>query len=124
MGVAYQTYDPDLERSIALKLMKAQADPAAERARARRLFREAKATAKLSNANVVIVHDVGVFEGGVFLAMEHLSGGTLREWLTARRRPWRDVRDMFVQIGGGLAAAHTAGLVHRDFKPENVLLDE
>src|SRR5205085_12481769 len=70
------------------------------------------------------VHDVGIFESQVFLAMEFLGGGTLKSWLGVRPRSWREILDVFVAAGRGLAAAHAAGLVHRDFKPENVLLDK
>ena len=79
--------------------------------------------ARLAHPNVIAVHDVGMFDGQVFLAMEFLGGGTLKSWLGAGPRPWREVLDVFVAAGRGLAAAHAAGLVHRDFKPENVLLD-
>jgi formylglycine-generating enzyme required for sulfatase activity len=122
MGVVYAAYDPDLDRKIALKLLRPVPGGGDLARRAQRLFREAKATAKLSHPNVVAVHDVGVFEGQVFIAMEFLGGGTLRRWLTAARRPWSQVVSLFLEIGRGLGAAHAAGLIHRDLKPENVLL--
>jgi serine/threonine-protein kinase len=78
--------------------------------------------AKLSHPNVVIVHDVGTFEGDLFVAMELVDGATLKTWLAQQRRPWREVLDVFVQAGRGLEAAHAAGIVHRDFKPDNVLV--
>ena len=122
MGVVYGAYDPELDRKIALKLLKARELGQEDAARAR-LLREAKAMARLAHPNVIAVHDVGIFDGQVFLAMEFLGGGTLNSWLAARPRHWREVLDVFVGAGRGLAAAHAAGLVHRDFKPENVLLD-
>ena len=87
-------------------------------------MREAKAIAKLSHPNVVGIFDVGVHEGQVFLAMEYLGGGTLRDWMDAKKRPWREIVKMFIEVGQGLAAAHAEGLIHRDFKPDNVLLDK
>jgi hypothetical protein len=80
--------------------------------------------ARLSHPNVVAVHDAGVDDGRVFIAMDYIDGTTLSRWLKTEPRNWRDVVRMFVQAGRGLAAAHAAGLVHRDFKPENVLIDE
>jgi tetratricopeptide (TPR) repeat protein len=78
--------------------------------------------AKLSHPNVITVHDVGTFEGQVFVAMEFIEGGTLTMWLREKQRSWKEVRQVLVAAGRGLAAAHAAGLVHRDFKPDNVLM--
>jgi formylglycine-generating enzyme required for sulfatase activity len=125
MGVVYAAYDPELDRKIALKFLRAQEGSEADRAhRQERLVREAKAIAKLSHPNVVGIFDVGVHEGRVFLAMEYLGGGTLRDWMNAEKRPWREIVKMFIQVGQGLAAAHAEGLIHRDFKPDNVLIDK
>ncbi|MBX7082132.1 MAG: serine/threonine-protein kinase [Nannocystaceae bacterium] len=120
MGVVYAAYDPELDRKIALKLL--HADSTSTRGR-QRLMREAKAIAKLSHLNVVTVHDVGQFEGRVFVAMEFVDGVTLRQWLRERTRAWTDVLEVLCAAGEGLAAAHAADLVHRDFKPDNVLVD-
>jgi len=124
MGVVYAAYDPKLERKIALKLLRPQPGRGDQARRTARLEREAQATAKLSHPNVVGIFDVGVHEDQVFMAMEYLAGGTLRDWLKAEKRPWRDIVKMFIAVGQGLAAAHTEGLIHRDFKPDNVLLDK
>jgi serine/threonine protein kinase/formylglycine-generating enzyme required for sulfatase activity len=124
MGVVYAAFDPELDRRIALKLLRPQAQTADRERRQARMVREAKAIARVSHPNVVAIHDVGVHEGQVFMAMEHLPGGTLRWWMAEKKRPWREVVRMFIAIGRGLAGAHAEGLVHRDFKPDNVLLDK
>jgi tetratricopeptide (TPR) repeat protein len=82
----------------------------------------AKVAARLAHPNVVTVLDIGTIDNQVFMAMELVDGGDLRSWLSKSKRGWREVLDIFVQAGRGLAAAHAAGLVHRDFKPENVLI--
>jgi formylglycine-generating enzyme required for sulfatase activity len=122
MGVVYGAYDPELDRKVALKLLK-PGQGLKDLARAR-LLREAKAIARLQHPNVVAVHDVGMFEDQVFLAMEFVAGGTIKSWLAEKPRSWREILDVFIAAGRGLAAAHAAGLVHRDFKPDNVLLDK
>jgi tetratricopeptide (TPR) repeat protein len=122
MGDVYGAYDPGLDRKIALKLLKGS-DPGNDQTARPRLLREAKAMARVAHPNVIAVHDVGVVDEQIFLAMEFLSGGTLKSWLATGPRGWREVRDVFVAAGRGLAAAHAARLVHRDFKPDNVLLD-
>ncbi|MBK8265661.1 MAG: serine/threonine protein kinase [Nannocystis sp.] len=114
MGVVYAAFDPELDRRIALKLVRADVHGAT----AERLLREAQAMAKLTHPNVVTVHDVGVADGQVFLAMEMIHGVTLGQWITQAPRTWRDLLAVFIPAGRGLAAAHRAGLVHRDFKPD------
>ncbi len=121
MGVVYQAVDPELGRSIALKLHRLTG--ADERARTR-LLREAQALAQLSHPNVIAVFDAGFHDGDVFVAMELAPGETLRTWLTRTKPPLRDVLRMLAAAGRGLQAAHAAGLVHRDIKPANILIGE
>jgi tetratricopeptide (TPR) repeat protein len=118
MGVVYAAYDPQLDRKIALKLLR---DGGGDD---QRLAREAQTMARLDHVNVVPVYDTGVHaDGRRFVAMAFIAGTTLRAWLR-EPRTWRAIRDTFVAAGNGLAAAHAAGIIHRDFKPDNVLVDE
>ncbi|HXJ20726.1 MAG TPA: serine/threonine-protein kinase [Polyangia bacterium] len=127
MGEVYAAYDPQLDRKVALKLLRAGDTAADDGGPGRghdRLLREAKAIAKLRHPSVVVIHDAGTVDGRVFLAMEFVEGATLRDWLAERPRAWREVLDVFIAAGRGLAAAHAGGLVHRDFKPANVMVSD
>ncbi|MDI1446270.1 serine/threonine-protein kinase [Polyangium sp. 6x1] len=122
MGVVYAAYDPELNRRVALKVLRAEDQgEGSEQARAR-LLSEAQTLARLAHPNVVSIHDVGVTRGDVFLVMEFVEGPTLAAWLSERRRPFHEVLPVFLQAGRGLAAAHAVGIVHRDFKPANVVV--
>ncbi len=118
MGVVYAAWDPVLDRRIALKLLlQGRRDDAQAR-----LLREAQAIARLLHPNVIAVHDVGVHEGVVFVAMEYVDGETLRGWQQSRTRSLDEILTVYLGAAEGLAAAHAAGLVHRDFKPDNVMV--
>jgi tetratricopeptide (TPR) repeat protein/predicted Ser/Thr protein kinase len=123
MGVVYRAYDPDLNRQVAIKLvgLRELAEDARDQAR-QRMMREAQALAKLSHPNVVGVYDVGTVGDDVFIAMEFVEGATLRQWLAERARSSREILRVFRAAGEGLASAHQVGVVHRDFKPDNVMV--
>jgi serine/threonine protein kinase/CheY-like chemotaxis protein len=123
MGDVYAAYDPNLDRKLAIKLMRVERGITIGGVDGKtRLLREAQAIAKLSHPNVVIVHDVGSHQDRVFIAMELIEGGTLSFWLHAQPRAWREILQVFVAAARGLQHAHDANLVHRDFKPDNVMV--
>ncbi|MEM9453790.1 MAG: serine/threonine-protein kinase [Myxococcota bacterium] len=122
MGMVFAAHDPELGRRVAVKLLRPDRLGSNPARAGEKLREEAQAMARLSHPNVATVFDVGEHEGGVYIAMELVDGQSLREWLKKTIRPWREVLSMYFQAGLGLAAAHDVGMVHRDFKPANVLV--
>ncbi len=121
MGVVYSAYDRDLDRRVAIKLLHSKRGPGKSKGQAR-LLREAQAMARLAHPNVVAVHEASTYQRHLFIAMEFIDGQTLGAWLEQERRSWREVVEVMRQAGRGLAAAHHQELIHRDFKPDNILV--
>jgi tetratricopeptide (TPR) repeat protein len=126
MGVVYAAYDPELDRKVALKLLAAHPSSAIGETSPTRLrfLREARAMAKLNHPHVVSIHDVGEHDDEVFIAMELVHGRTLARWVAEDAPAWPRIIDVFVSAGRGLLAAHAEGLVHRDFKPDNLMIGD
>ncbi|MGH1347124.1 MAG: tetratricopeptide repeat protein [Nannocystales bacterium] len=125
LGIVFEAWDPKLERHVAVKLVRNRRRRTELRG-AERFLREAQALARLSHPNVVGVYGVGTCEDGktVYVVMEHVRGQTLRTWAQEGSRSPEELLEVFGAAGRGLAAAHAAGIVHRDFKPDNVMVDE
>ena len=118
MGVVYRAFDPKLRRPVAIKLLPDLADAAARH----RFQREARTVTALNHPHILTVYDVGEHDGRQYLVTELVDGGTLRSWAEADKRSSRQIVDVLVGVADGLAAAHEAGIIHRDVKPENILI--
>lgn len=122
MGVVLKAFDPDLDRAVAIKLLRPDSSAAEDRAARERLKREAQIMARVTHPNVVGVFEVGEAYGQTFVVMEYVHGPTLKRWLAAKERSVKEILDAAISAGRGLSAAHAEGLVHRDVKPSNVLV--
>ncbi len=125
MGVVMAAHDPQLDRRVAIKLLHTGAVGDGRSVRQReRAVREARALARLVHPNIVAVHDAGVHRGELYIVMELVTGRSLREWLEHRPRTVAEIVGLFRQAAVGLGAAHAAGMIHRDFKPDNMLVGD
>jgi serine/threonine protein kinase/tetratricopeptide (TPR) repeat protein len=124
MGVVYAAYDPDLDRKVALKLLRPDKRTPEGHTGRDWILREAQAMARVTHPNVISVYDVGTYGSQIFVAMEFIHGVTLSDWIRQKGHTWQETLRVFLEAGQGLKAAHRAGLVHRDFKPANVLVGE
>lgn len=131
MGIVYLAYDPQLGRRVAIKVLRPDTHARPElgsrtsqtRALRQHLIQEARAMAQLSHPHVIPVYDVGVVEDNVFIAMAYVEGNSLRDWWLRSSKNWKDALDVMVQVAQGTAAAHAIGLIHRDLKPDNIIVD-
>ena len=114
MGRVFEAYDPKLRRTVAIKVLRDESSP--------RLLREAQTLARLTHPNIVEIHDIGVDDGALYIAMDLVDGAPIPRWRAVQTRTWSEVVEVFQQAGAGLVAAHRAGIVHRDFKPSNVVV--
>ncbi len=119
MGVVFRAHDTKLHRPVAIKLLSGDLADAAAR---RRFQREAQMASSLNHPHILTVYDAGEFEGRQYLVTEFVDGGTLKNWLQRQSRTWEDVAELLTGVADGLAAAHQAGILHRDIKPDNILV--
>src|SRR5579863_3800495 len=119
MGMVFLALDTRLQRPVAIKVL---SDDLADAAAHRRFQREAQAASSLNHPHILTVYDAGEFEGRQFLITEFIDGGTLTDWARAEKRTWQEVVKLLVGVADGLAAAHAAGILHRDIKPDNILV--
>jgi Tol biopolymer transport system component len=121
MGKVYRARDTRLNRSVAIKFLSSEL--ADEEAR-RRFLQEAKTISSFNHPHILTVHEVGEFEGQQCLVCEFVDGGTLRDWGRAEKRSWRQVLEILLGVGDALSCAHAASILHRDIKPDNILVSQ
>lgn len=119
MGIVFRAVDTRLNRPVAIKFL---SDDLADAAARRRFQREAQMASSLNHPHILSVYDVGEFDGRQYLVTEFVDGGTLKEWALRQPRNWEDVAQLLTGVADGLATAHQAGILHRDIKPDNILV--
>ncbi|MEL6178885.1 MAG: protein kinase [Myxococcota bacterium] len=124
MGVVYEAWDPTLKRKVALKVLRADLiAPQMRSTYSERLLREAQFLASISHPNILTVYEVLTWNDQVVMAVHFVEGDTLTAWLKATRPGWRAIVQAYMKVGAALSAAHAQGLVHRDVKPANILIE-
>src|SRR6185295_13041123 len=121
MGIVYRATDTKLKRPVAVKLL---SDDLADLAARRRFQREAQMASSLNHPHILTVYDAGELEGRQYLVTEYIDGGTLKDWMKSATRTWRQIVELLVGVADGLATAHAAGILHRDIKPDNILITQ
>lgn len=119
MGTVFRAVDTRLQRRVAIKFL---SDDLADAAARRRFQREAQMASSLNHPHILTVYDVGEFEGRQYLVTEFVDGGTLKDWVEREPRHWEDIAELLTGVADGLATAHQAGILHRDIKPDNILV--
>jgi serine/threonine protein kinase len=119
MGTVFRAVDTRLRRTVAIKFL---SDDVADAPARRRFQREAQMASSLNHPHILTVHDVGEFQGRQYLVTEFVDGGTLKDWVRKEPRNWDDVAQLLTGVADGLATAHQAGILHRDIKPDNILI--
>lgn len=124
MGVVYKAYDPELQRHVALKILRPDLYiPQQKEEHEARLLREARLLAALHHPNIPTIFEVGTWNHQTFLAIQYVDGKDLRRWLQTNRPSWREIVEIYLRVGSGIVAAHQAGVIHRDIKPDNILIE-
>ena len=119
MGMVFRALDTKLNRPVAVKFL---SDDLADAAARRRFQREAQMASSLNHPHILTVYDAGELEGRQYLVTEYIDGGTLKDWARSAKRTWREIVELLVGVADGLATAHAAGILHRDIKPDNILI--
>ena len=119
MGTVYRALDTKLDRAVAIKVL---SDELADAAARRRFQREAQTASSLNHPHILTVYDAGEWDQRQYLVTEYVDGGTLKDWAKAEKRSWREIVELLVGVADGLATAHAAGILHRDIKPDNILI--